>query len=314
MVPHDPDGGGQGGFLQPVLHEYLCAHRILEEHAATERDPAGHRRRANAVPQRRASGRDGRDVALGEGLRELAGDGLDRPLDVRLDDDVQLLDGACLDLREEVFERDAALAAPRELLRPHALAAELGLAGFVGNDETGVSAGPSQAAAQSGHDHHGAATTTRAATQVAAATTSPAPAPAAATTRAATQPSKETEKLLLAAAQQFGAAISIRPDFVDARVALANLMMDVGNITGANTQLAAALRASGGNPSAELKAAVERWDAEFRKREAATRPTTRRSGATPTIRRRAGSSAPTRRRVCTSTISPGGLCSARLRG
>jgi tetratricopeptide (TPR) repeat protein len=100
------------------------------------------------------------------------------------------------------------------------------------------------------------------------ATTSPA------TTRSATQPSKEAEKLLLAAAQQLGAAISIRPDFVEARVALANLMMDVGNITGANTQLAAALRASGGNPSAELKAAVERWDAEFRKREAATRPAT----------------------------------------
>jgi tetratricopeptide (TPR) repeat protein len=118
------------------------------------------------------------------------------------------------------------------------------------------------------------ATTQQAATQVAVATKPAAATTTQASTQASTQPSEENKKRLGAAAQQLAAAISIRPDFVDARVALAHLMMDVGNIPGANTQLAAALRAAGSNISPELKAAVERWDLEFRKREAATRPAT----------------------------------------
>jgi tetratricopeptide (TPR) repeat protein len=103
-----------------------------------------------------------------------------------------------------------------------------------------------------------------------------------ATTQAATQPSERTKKLREAAAAQLAAAVEIRPGYVDAHVALANLMMDVGNIVGANTQLTAALRVSGNNVSPELKAAVERWDVEFRKREAAaTRPATTRATTGP---------------------------------
>jgi tetratricopeptide (TPR) repeat protein len=127
----------------------------------------------------------------------------------------------------------------------------------------------------------GAATqpaTTRTATQVAAA-----PVTRPATTQAATQPSEKAKKLLAAAAANLAAAIEIRPDFVDARVALANLMMDVGNIGGARLQLEAAVRVAGNNITPTLKQAVERWDAEFRKREAAaTRPTTTTTTTTTT--------------------------------
>jgi tetratricopeptide (TPR) repeat protein len=114
------------------------------------------------------------------------------------------------------------------------------------------------------------ATTTTAATQaVATTTTKPAATTTSTTQLAATQPSEKTKKLLTAAAAQFGAAIEIRPDYVDARVALANLMMDVGNITGANMQLTTAVRVGGSVVNPALEAAVKRWDAEFRKREAA---------------------------------------------
>ena len=58
-------------------------------------------------------------------LRELADDGLDRALDVGLDDDVELAEGALLHLREELLQGDALLRAPRELLGADALAAEL---------------------------------------------------------------------------------------------------------------------------------------------------------------------------------------------
>ncbi|MEA2736417.1 MAG: hypothetical protein QOE14_2868 [Humisphaera sp.] len=117
---------------------------------------------------------------------------------------------------------------------------------------------------------------TTAATTQRIATTLPA------TTRSATQPSEKAKKLLAAAAQQLAAAIEIRPDYIDARIALANLMMDVGNLPGANTQLAAAVRSlregSAQAAYAPLKEAVDRWDAEFRKREAAaTRPATTRA-------------------------------------
>jgi tetratricopeptide (TPR) repeat protein len=115
-------------------------------------------------------------------------------------------------------------------------------------------------------------TSTTSTTQVAVAATRPAAAAATttpATTQASTQPSEKTKKLMAAAAAQFASAIELRPDFVDARVALANLMMDVGNITAARLQLEVAVRVGGNNPPAALRTAVERWDAEFRKREAA---------------------------------------------
>jgi tetratricopeptide (TPR) repeat protein len=111
------------------------------------------------------------------------------------------------------------------------------------------------------------AVTRPAAAAAAAATTATATMPA--TRQASTQPSEKTKKLMAAAAAQFASAIELRPDFVDARVALANLMMDVGNITAARLQLEVAVRVGGNNPPAALRQAVERWDAEFRKREAA---------------------------------------------
>ena len=109
-----------------------------------------------------------------------------------------------------------------------------------------------------------------------------------AATQSATQPSEKAKQLLGAAAVNFGEAIAIRPGFVEARVALANLMMDVGNIGGARLQLEAAVRVSGNDVPPALEAAVKRWDAEFRKREAAatqraattgpTQPATKASG------------------------------------
>ena len=59
-------------------------------------------------------------------------------------------------------------------------------------------------------------------------------------------------------------------------------MMDVGNITGANMQLTTAVRVGGNVVNPALEAAVKRWDAEFRKREAAAtqRSTTTRSTTT----------------------------------
>src|SRR4029453_3639531 len=59
-------------------------------------------------------------------LRELADDGLDGALDVALDDDVELLDAAFAHAGEEVFERDALLRAPGELLGAHSLGAQPG--------------------------------------------------------------------------------------------------------------------------------------------------------------------------------------------
>src|SRR5439155_7520005 len=59
-------------------------------------------------------------------LRELPDDGLDRALHVRLDDDVQLLDSARLDLREELLQGDTLLRAAGELLRPQPLCAQTG--------------------------------------------------------------------------------------------------------------------------------------------------------------------------------------------
>jgi tetratricopeptide (TPR) repeat protein len=121
--------------------------------------------------------------------------------------------------------------------------------------------------------------TTMAATRVAATT----PAMAQATTRAATpsttQPTGRARELLAAAAAQLAAAIELRPDYIDARIALANLMIDVGNLTGARTQLTAAVRSlstvSTNAVYPPLEDAVKRWDAEFRKREAsATQPAT----------------------------------------
>ena len=58
-------------------------------------------------------------------LRELGDGRLDGAADVALEDQVQILDGAFLQLREERLERDAALRALRELLRAEPLAAPL---------------------------------------------------------------------------------------------------------------------------------------------------------------------------------------------
>ena len=89
----------------------------------------------------RVRGRGEHDVALGDradalvdhvdthlGVVDLGelGDGrLDRAADVALEDQVQILDGAFAQLREERLERDAALRALRELLGAEPLAAPL---------------------------------------------------------------------------------------------------------------------------------------------------------------------------------------------
>ena len=94
-----------------------------------------------------------------------------------------------------------------------------------------------------------------------------------ATTRAATgpstQPAERAKALRAAAAAQLAEAVELRPGFVDAHMLLAELMMDVGNLRGAQTQLTAAVAANGNTPNPALEAAVKRWDAELRKREAA---------------------------------------------
>ena len=60
-------------------------------------------------------------------LAELAHERLDRALDVALEDDVEVLDGALLHLLEQGLERDAAgLRALRELLAAEPLGALLG--------------------------------------------------------------------------------------------------------------------------------------------------------------------------------------------
>ena len=58
-------------------------------------------------------------------LRELGDRCLDGAADVALEDQVQILDGAFLQLREERLERDAALRALRELLGAEPLATAL---------------------------------------------------------------------------------------------------------------------------------------------------------------------------------------------
>jgi hypothetical protein len=98
-----------------------------------------------------------------------------------------------------------------------------------------------------------------------------------ASTQSTTQPTGRARELLAAAAAQLATAIELRPDHIDARIALANLMMDVGNLTGARTQLTAAVRSlstvSTNAVYPPLEDAVKRWDTEFRKREAsATQP------------------------------------------
>ena len=125
------------------------------------------------------------------------------------------------------------------------------------------------------------ATTQAALTRPATAATSPA-------TRPATAPaSEEAKKLMAAAAVELASAIELRPDYVDARVALANLMMDVGNLVGAQAQLNAvaqilrAQRVEALHPGAE--AAAKRWNAEITAREAAaTQPATTRAATQPT--------------------------------
>src|SRR3990170_1478864 len=87
----------------------------------------------------RVRGRSEHDVRLGDGadprvdhvdlhlrvpdLPELALHGLDRALDVGLDDDVELLDAALLQAREELLQGDALLRAAGDLLRAHPLSA-----------------------------------------------------------------------------------------------------------------------------------------------------------------------------------------------
>ena len=82
----------------------------------------------------------------------------------------------------------------------------------------------------------------------------------------------------LAAAKQFEAAILAAPDFIDARISLAELMMDVGNLRGAQTQLIAAARINATYP--RLMEAARRFDAGVRQAEAATRPATTTQSAT----------------------------------
>lgn len=74
------------------------------------------------------------------------------------------------------------------------------------------------------------------------------------------------------AAFQFGAAIEAAPDFIDARISLAELMLKVGNLAGAQTQLVAAARIDAGYP--RLMEAAKKFDAAFRAIEASTRPAT----------------------------------------
>ncbi len=59
-------------------------------------------------------------------LLQLRDGGLDRALHVGLDDEVQVLDGALLQLLEEPVEGDALLRALRELLAAQPLAADVG--------------------------------------------------------------------------------------------------------------------------------------------------------------------------------------------
>jgi hypothetical protein len=83
------------------------------------------------------------------------------------------------------------------------------------------------------------------------------------------------------AAAQLGYAIRQQPDFIEARIALAQLMMDVGNLPGAHEQLKAALRIN--QESLPLLAAAKRWDALMKEAEkAATQPSTTRATSGPT--------------------------------
>ena len=59
-------------------------------------------------------------------LTELAEQRLDRALHVALEDDVEVLDDALLQLGEQALERDAALRALRELLAPETFGPLLG--------------------------------------------------------------------------------------------------------------------------------------------------------------------------------------------
>ena len=59
-------------------------------------------------------------------LRQLPEERLDGALNVALEDEVELLDGALLHLREEVLERDLPAGTLRELLAAQALGAQVG--------------------------------------------------------------------------------------------------------------------------------------------------------------------------------------------
>jgi tetratricopeptide (TPR) repeat protein len=91
---------------------------------------------------------------------------------------------------------------------------------------------------------------------------------------AATQPARPAPATpeQLAAAEQFAAAIRAAPDFIDARISLAELMLEVGNLQGARTQLIAAAHINAAYP--RLMEVARRFDAALKQAEAATRPAT----------------------------------------
>jgi tetratricopeptide (TPR) repeat protein len=79
------------------------------------------------------------------------------------------------------------------------------------------------------------------------------------------------------AALQLARAIRDQPDFIDARIGLAQLMMDVGNLLGAHEQLIAAARIN--KTYLPLLNAAQRWSDAMAKREA-TQPSTTRAATT----------------------------------
>ena len=82
---------------------------------------------------------------------------------------------------------------------------------------------------------------------------------------------------LPAAAEEYARAIRLQPDFIDARIGLAKLMMKVENARGAQEQLVAAARINANYPP--LMDAAKEFDALVKKLEATTQPSTTQSTA-----------------------------------
>src|SRR5205085_2044497 len=89
------------------------------------------------------------------------------------------------------------------------------------------------------------------------------------------------------AAEEYAMAITLRPDQIDARIALAKLMLEVGNLQGAQVQLVSAARIRPDYPP--LMDAAKEWDKAVREREASTRPSTTQS-TTQTVTTQSASS------------------------